>query len=78
MALMWRDKKRSENAYSPGRMHFLMCVNCGYGRTERFGDVKNYPYLIVENENGGLKVIDNHEKDELSRSIDSTTIGITE
>ena len=78
MALLWRDKKKSENTYAPDKMHFLMCVQCGYGRSERFVDLKNYPLLIVESENGGLKVIDNHEEDELIRVMDPTTIGAVE
>jgi len=78
LALLYKERKRSENTYSPDRMHNLVCVNCGYSRTERFGDRKKYPYLVIQDGEHGLKVIDNTGKDSLERPMDATTIGIME
>ncbi len=79
MALFWQERKRTENAYSPERMHRLVCMSCGYSRTERFARREQFAYLVVPNENGpGLCFVENRTLDPLKRSIDATTIGVTE
>lgn len=79
MALFWQERKRSEGAYAPERMHNLVCSSCGYGRTERFINADEYPLLIVPAEGKGLQLVNNNSKDGLpSRPIDPTVIGTSE
>lgn len=78
MGLLWNNRKRSENAYSPELVHQLICVNCGFSRTERFIDLNSYPVLIQYNKNGILEFILNDEKDTLTRIVDAATIATSE
>lgn len=78
MALAWKERKRSEGAYAAERMHTIICVKCGFGRTERFIDINEYPLLVLPQENGGLQVVDYTGKDILSRPMDPTMIARAE
>ncbi|MDH4261743.1 MAG: hypothetical protein OEV78_01725 [Spirochaetia bacterium] len=77
MGLLWKDRKRSENAYASERMHFILCMTCGYGRTERFIN-NTYPIILSYAPDGRLitKIVEG--KDILTRPIDATTIAASE
>ena len=78
MALLWAERKRSEGAYAPDRMHRLICKNCGFGRTERFIEPKAYPLLVTTAPDIGYLFVDNPALDILKRSIEPTNIGMME
>jgi len=78
MALLWFERKRSENAYAPDRMHRLICQNCGFSRSERFAEPDSYPLLVTGAPEHGLCFIENPALDIFKRSIDATNIGMME
>lgn len=77
LALKPQDRKVSEGAYATEIMHSLVCLQCGFVRTERFVDVETYP-LVLSDSQGVVKILDRSEQETLSKTLDPTNIGRAE
>jgi len=76
LALLWKDRKRSENAYASEKIHNLICTMCGFGRTERFID-KKYP-IQARYVDGKIIFTDSEGDDAFTPMMDAATIARSE
>lgn len=78
-ALLQQGRQPSEGAYAQERMHNLVCLQCGFVRSERFIDDEHYPLVVARRKDTkSYELVDRSRQEVLSRSIDPTNIGKAE